>query len=150
MNNKEYDGDVGVYLPSGSSNISYNIVNVGQYPISLTLNINDEVNWFDSQNMQLDLHPGDREIISFSGNVLSTDQGNPIHLNVTPNDHPNKSRTLSFNGFTTPLSKTKKINCFPFISTNHIQIHLTHLQQLFSLDFSQKIDLKCMESTELR
>ena len=45
---KEYDGDVGVYLPSGSSNISYNIVNVGQYPISLTLNINDEADWFDS------------------------------------------------------------------------------------------------------
>ena len=66
---KEYDGDVGVYLPSGSSNISYNIVNVGQYPISLTLNINDEANWFDSQSIQLDLHPGDRENVSFSGNV---------------------------------------------------------------------------------
>ena len=81
---KEYDGDVGVYLQSGSSNISYNIVNVGQYPISLTLNINDEANWFDSQIIQLDLHPGDRENVSFSGNVLSTNQGNPIYLNIVP------------------------------------------------------------------
>ena len=140
---KEYDGDVGVYLPSGSSNISYNIVNVGQYPISLTLNINDEANWFDSQSIQLDLHPGDRENVSFSGNVLSTNQGNPIHLNIVPDDHPNKSRTLSFNGFTTPLSKTEKNQPFSFyIDKPYPNPFNPSTTIKFRLDFSQYIDLK--------
>ena len=140
---KEYDENVGIYLPIGSSSVSYNIANVGQYPISLNLNISDEADWFNSQNIHLELHPGMSETVSFSGNVLSSDQGNPIHLNIIPDDHPNKSKVLSFNGFTTPLTETEKNQPLSFhINKPYPNPFNPSTTIKFSLDYPQDIGLK--------
>ena len=81
-----------------------------------------------------------REIVSFEGNISSLDQGNPIHLNIMPDDHPNRSRILSFSGFTTPLTETEKIQpeSFyiskpypnPFNPSTRIEFNLNHPQDI--------------------
>ena len=93
--------------------------------------------------MHLELHPGMSETISFSGNVLSSDQGNPIHLNIIPDDHPNKSKVLSFNGFTTPLTETEKNQPFSFhINKPYPNPFNPSTTIKFSLDYPQDIGLK--------
>ena len=137
---KEYNDNIGIYLPIGTSSISYDIINIGPYPISLTLQINDEQGWFDSQVVHLEMNSGMREIVSFEGNISSLDQGNPIHLNIMPDDHPNRSRILSFSGFTTPLTETEKVQpeSFyiskpypnPFNPSTRIEFNLDHPQDI--------------------
>ena len=110
----EYNGNVGVYLPMGSSNISYDIVNVGLYPISISCQINDDQGWFGTQVIQLIIGPGENESISFQGEVTATDSGNPVHLTVVPDHHSNRSRTITTNGFTSPLSSINTIQEISF------------------------------------
>ena len=110
----EYNGNVGVYLPMGSSNISYDIVNVGLYPISISCQINDDQGWFGTQVIQLTIGPGENESISFQGEVTATDSGNPVHLTVVPDHHSNRSRTIITNGFTSPLSSINTIQEISF------------------------------------
>ena len=110
----EYNGNVGVYLPMGSSNISYDIVNVGLYPISISCQINDDQGWFGTQVIQLIIGPGENESISFQGEVTAIDNGNPVHLTVVPDHHSNRSRTITTNGFTSPLSSINTIQEISF------------------------------------
>ena len=110
----EHNGNVGVYLPIGSSNISYDIVNVGLYPISISCQISDEQGWFGTQIIQLIIGPGENESISFQGEVTAIDNGNPVHLTVIPDHHPNRSRTITTNGFTSPLSSINSVQKFSF------------------------------------
>jgi len=110
----EYNGNVGVYLPMGSSNISYDIVNVGLYPISISCQINDDQGWFGTQVIQLTIGPGENESISFQGEVTAIDNGNPVHLTVVPDHHSNRSRTITTNGFTSPLSSINTIQEISF------------------------------------
>jgi len=49
------------------------------------------------------------ETISFQGSVSSMEQANPIHLTVIPDHHPNKSKMISTNGFTSPLSSLDRM-----------------------------------------
>ena len=121
--------------------MSYDFVNVGSSPISLKLQINDDQGWFDSQVINLELDSGMSEVVSFEGNILSIEQDNPIHLNIIPVDHPNRGRILSFNGFTTPLTKTEKIQpeTFhigkpypnPFNPSTRIEFSLDHEQDIY-------------------
>ena len=136
----EYNGDVGVYLPTGSSTISYDIVNDGLYPITLSCHINDDEGWFGSQTIQLSIEPGMNETISFQGSVSSIEQGNPIHLTVIPDHHANRSKMISTNGFTSPLSSIDNLQPVsfhldrpypnPFNPSTKIEFHLKNNQDV--------------------
>ena len=103
-NYMESEGLSGVYVPSGSSIISYTIINEGDYSLTLSCQINDDEGWFSSQSIELILEPGMGEQISFSGEVSEINNGNPIHLLTIPIHHPHRAKTISVEGFTTPLS----------------------------------------------
>ena len=103
-NYMESEGLSGVYVPSGSSSISYTIINEGDYSLTLSCQINDDEGWFSSQSIELILEPGMGEQISFSGEVSEINNGNPIHLLTIPIHHPHREKTISVEGFTTPLS----------------------------------------------
>ena len=47
----------GVFLPEGSSNISFSIVNEGSYSLPLLLQIADEEGWFGAQTLEVTLEP---------------------------------------------------------------------------------------------
>ena len=119
------------------------VLDIGSSPISLKLYINDDQGWFDSQIIQLELNSGMRDIISFEGNVSSTEEGNPIHLNIIPDGHPNRSRILSFSGFTTPLTKIEKIQPESFrIGKPYPNPFNPSTRIEFSLDHEQDISLE--------
>jgi len=140
---KEYNNNVGVYLPTGTSSVSYDFVNVGSSPISLKLQINDDQEWFGSQVINLELDSGMSEVVSFEGNISSIEQGNPIHLNIIPDDHPNRARILSFSGFTTPLNQTQKIQPETFhIGKPYPNPFNPSTRIEFSVDHEQDISLE--------
>ena len=107
-NYMESEGLSGVYVSSGSSNISYTIINEGDYSLTLSCQINDDEGWFSSQSIELILEPGMGEQISFSGEVSEINNGNPIHLLTIPIHHPHRAKTISVEGFTTPLSLAQR------------------------------------------
>ena len=100
----ESGDDVGVYVPIGSSDISYTLNNEGSYPLVLSCHLSDNEGWFESQTTELTLEPNSTEMISFTGNVSAVNGGNPIILTVVPIHHPERSKTISVDGFTSPLA----------------------------------------------
>ena len=100
----ESGDDVGIYVPIGSSNISYTLNNEGSYPLVLSCHLSDNEGWFESQTTELTLEPNATETISFTGNVSEVNVGNPIILIVVPIHHPERSKTISVDGFTSPLA----------------------------------------------
>jgi hypothetical protein len=100
----ESGNDVGVYVPIGSSDISYTLNNEGGYPLVLSCHLSDNEGWFESQTTELTLEPNATETISFTGNVSAVIGGNPIILTVVPIHHPERSKTISVDGFTSPLA----------------------------------------------
>ena len=100
----ESGDDVGVYMPIGSSDISFTLHNEGSYPLVLSYHLNDNEGWFESQTTELILEPNSTETISFTGNVSVANGGNPIILTVVPIHHPERSKTISVDGFTSPLA----------------------------------------------
>ena len=100
----ESGDDVGVYVPIGSSDISYTLNNEGGYLLVLSCYLSDNEGWFGSQTTELTLEPNATETISFTGNVSAVNGGNPIILTVVPIHHPERSKTISVDGFTSPLA----------------------------------------------
>jgi len=100
----ESGDDVGVYVPIGSSDISYTLNNEGSYPLVLSFHLSDNEGWFESQTTELTLEPNSTETVSFTGNVSAVIGGNPIILTVVPIHHPERSKTISVDGFTSPLA----------------------------------------------
>ncbi len=100
----ESGDDVGVYVPIGSSDISYTLNNEGNYPLVLSCHLSDNEGWFESQITELTLEPNSTETIFFTGNVSAVNVGNPIILTVVPIHHPERSKTISVDGFTSPLA----------------------------------------------
>ena len=105
----ESSGDEGVYLPEGTSEISFTLKNEGSYDLDLSIQLDDQAGWFDIQTDQIILSPNELEIISFVGNVSVTDTGNPITISVTPINHPEKQKVIVVNGYTSPLSNEAEL-----------------------------------------
>ena len=102
-------GDEGVYLPEGTSEISFTLENEGSYDLVLSIQLDDQAGWFDIQTDQIILSPNESEIISFVGNVSVTDTGNPITVIVTPTNHLEKQKVIVVNGYTSPLSNKAEL-----------------------------------------
>ena len=100
----EMEGGNGIYLPPGSSDISFTIHNVSEYVLLLSFSLSDQADWFGSQIGEIELSPNSFETISFTGNVIEISNGNPITLIVTPTHHSEKEKTIVVEGFTNPLS----------------------------------------------
>ena len=100
----ESGGDEGVYLPIGTSDISYTIINEGDFPILLNCQISDIQNWFGDQSQLISLEPGSSETLLFSGNISETNTGNLITLATIPEHHAESGKEISVNGFTSPLN----------------------------------------------
>ena len=101
----ESNGDTGIYVPIGtSSTITFTIFNEDVYTLPISFELTDNENWFSSQTMEITLEPESTEIISFSGNVSEINTSNPIQLTATPIHHPQQFKTVSVEGFTTPLT----------------------------------------------
>ena len=100
----EMEGGNGIYLPPGSSDISFTIHNVSEYVLLLSFSLSDQADWFGSQIGEIELSPNSFETISFTGNVIEISNGNPITLIVTPAHHSEKEKTIVVEGFTNPLS----------------------------------------------
>ena len=94
----------GVYLPSGSSEISFTLHNESEYDLALSFSLSDQADWFGNQSGEIELFPNQIETITFTGNVTESSNGNPITLIVTSEYHPEKEKTTLVNGFTFPLS----------------------------------------------
>jgi len=105
----ESGDDVGVYLPEGTSEISFTLENEGSYDLVLSIQLDDYAGWFGIQTDQIILAPNESEIISFIGNVSVTDTGNPITISVTPVNHPEKQKVIDVNGYTSPLSNEAEL-----------------------------------------
>ena len=105
----ESGGDEGVYLPEGTSEISFTLQNEGSYDLVLSIQLDDQAGWFDIQTDQIILAPNESEIISFVGNVSVTNTGNPITVSVTPMNHPEKQKVIVVNGYTSPLSNEAEL-----------------------------------------
>ena len=105
----ESGGDEGVYLPEGTSEISFTLENEGSYDLVLSIQLDDYAGWFGIQTDQIILAPNESEIISFIGNVSVTDTGNPITISVTPVNHPEKQKVIDVNGYTSPLSNEAEL-----------------------------------------
>ena len=98
------DENQGVYLPSGSSEISFTFHNESEYDLALSFSLSDQADWFGNQSGEIELFPNQIETITFTGNVTESSNGNPITLIVTSEYHPEKEKTTLVNGFTFPLS----------------------------------------------
>jgi hypothetical protein len=106
----ESGSDEGVYLPEGTSEISFTLQNEGSYDLVLSIQLDDQEGWFDIQTDQIILSPNESEIISFVGNVSVTDTGNPITISMTPTNHPEKQKVIVVNGYTSPLSNEAELS----------------------------------------
>ena len=56
------------------------------------------------------IDPGANQTLTFQGNITSIEGANLMTLEITPQNHENKSRTISFDGFTTPLTMIDSIH----------------------------------------
>ena len=117
-NYMENNGDPGIYLQPGSSDISFSITNEGTYSLPLLIQITDNENWFGSQTIEIIIDPESTQSVSFSGDITSSTYANPIQLIVEPIHHPNKTKTVSVNAFTNPLSNDNPKN----IISNHFSL----------------------------
>jgi hypothetical protein len=132
------NGEEGVYLPEGTSEISFTLQNEGSYDLVLSIQLDDQAGWFDIQTDQIILSQNESEIISFVGNVSVTDIGNPITIHVTPTNHPEKQKVIVVNGYTSPLSNENglTLNRFelmpafpnPFNPSTSIQFNVKNLE----------------------
>ena len=114
----ENNGDPGVYIEPGTSDISFSITNEGAYHLPLRIEITDDANWFEFQNIEITIEPYSTQPVSFSGSITNSTYPNPIQLFVEPIHHPGKAKTISVNGFTNPLG-----NDYPdSISPNHFSL----------------------------
>ena len=114
----ENNGDPGVYIAPGTSDISFSITNEGAYHLPLRIEITDDANWFEFQNIEITIEPYSTQPVSFSGSITNSTYPNPIQLFVEPIHHPGKAKTVSVNGFTNPLG-----NDYPdSISPNHFSL----------------------------
>ena len=100
----DYNGETGVYLPIGSSEISFNIVNEGKYNLDLLCNLSDDAGWFGNQELEIELSPMSEYTINFSGLVTDLPNENPMHFIVTPIHHASENKTIDFNGFANDLN----------------------------------------------
>ena len=103
-NYSEGGGDEGLYLPVGTSEISFTIINEGDYSISLNCEISDAQNWFGNQSELIILEPGVSQSLLFSGNIIETTSGNLITLSTIPDHHQESQKEILVNGFTSPLN----------------------------------------------
>ena len=106
----ETNGIGGVFLPTGSSNISFSITNEGPYYLPLLLQIFDDEGWFGSQTLEILLEPNTTQAVSFNGNIAINTNFSSIQLLVEPVYHPDKAKTVSFIGYNYPLSNDKSNN----------------------------------------
>ena len=107
-NYMEYNGDIGVYLAPGSSDISFTIINESRYPLPLLIRITDNENWFETQEIDIHLASESEQVVSFTGDVTNISSSNPIQLNVIPTQNVNRSKIISVDGFTSPLTSNIK------------------------------------------
>ena len=96
--------DLGVYLPPGSSDISFSLVHEGGFGQSFTYELEDESGWFNLPTGSLFLEPGESESLVFSGTVAAVTGGNTITLSIVPDHHPEKTKIIHVTGYTSPLA----------------------------------------------
>ena len=102
--------DTGVYLPIGSSDITFSITNEGEYLLPLTIDIIDEENWFGEQSIELTLEKESTETVSLFGEVNSLQSANHIQITITPKYHSDKAKTTLIYGYTYPLNNDNEKN----------------------------------------
>ena len=105
-NYQEYEGNEGVYLPEGISNITFTLTHEGGYPDTFFYEIMDDAGWFNAAAESVFLQPGQETGLTFSGNIAASANGNPITITVTPAHHPEESKSVTVTGFTSPLTGT--------------------------------------------
>ena len=104
INNYQTNGeDLGVYLPPGTSVISFSLVHEGGFGQSFTYDLEDQMSWFNHPTGNVSLEPGESTNLIFTGNVSAINGGNAIMLTVVPDHHPEKIKTINVTGYTSPL-----------------------------------------------
>jgi len=100
----DFGDNVGVNLNPGAPSVFYNIMNEGNYELTLQFTFTDQLGWFESSEGTITLAPNSEEIISFVGNIPenSTD-ASQLDLIVTPVHHPEKQKQIQVLGVPTNL-----------------------------------------------
>ncbi len=94
----------------GDSLVVFTIYNEGSLPVTFLHELNDEQNWFESNELSITIEPGaSNNITYFSENIMDLDDANPITFTVTPEGRDHLSKSIMVNGYTFPVSIENEI-----------------------------------------
>ena len=135
----------GVYLIPGSSSVSFEVVNNGDYELALNYTFTDLAGWFEPTEGNLVLPPGSSETLSFTGDIPGSTETTVIELVMTPDHHPEKQKVIQLIGvpnylgndpeivpttfqlyepFPNPFNPTATIRFYMGVETRHAVSHL--------------------------
>tara|TARA_B100000700_G_C14445691_1_gene579280 strand:- start:21 stop:578 length:558 start_codon:yes stop_codon:yes gene_type:complete len=92
-------------MAEGLSNISFRILNEGDYTQDFYYELNDQKGWFENSIGNNIISPDQEIELNFSGQIPSDQIDNQINLIITPKWHPEKSKTITVTAYTDPLSR---------------------------------------------
>lgn len=104
-NYQEHDGRSGVFLPEGLSDITFSVLNEGDYAQEFFYELYDQRGWFENISGANIIPLGQQIELNFSGQIPSDQIDNQINLVITPKFHPEKSKIITVMGYTEPLSR---------------------------------------------
>ena len=85
----------GVYLPEGSTTVSFTINNEGSISETYNYHFSDNLDWFGDHDGSIDIFPGEKHILTFNGVSSNSITENHFQLEVTPLHKPSLSKSVS-------------------------------------------------------
>ena len=85
----------GVYLPEGSTTVSFTINNEGSISETYNYHFSDNLDWFGDHDGSVDISPGEKHTLTFNGVSSNSITENHFQLEVTPLHKPSLSKSVS-------------------------------------------------------
>ena len=85
----------GVYLPEGSTTVSFTINNEGSISETYNYHFSDNLDWFGDHDGSIDIFPGEKQTLTFNGVSSNSITENHFQLEVTPLHKPSLSKSVS-------------------------------------------------------
>ena len=85
----------GIYLPEGSSTVSFTIKNEGSISETYNYHFSDNLDWFGNHDGSVDIDPGEKHVLTFNGVSSNSITENHCQLEITPVHKPSLSKSVS-------------------------------------------------------